>query len=133
MTLRFDPHQPIGLLVCIPVALPSPSLSPRGTAETPADAPSLLSIRRALPLRRPPFSHPLLSVLCTEKHEIQVLYHDSGRVAIVACALVAFLALSWGMWLFIIVTPAFYWFGVPAGFLVLYTAFHCENPAQETL
>ncbi|CAN0457872.1 unnamed protein product, partial [Hapterophycus canaliculatus] len=50
----------------------------------------------------------------------QVLYHRTGRTWLVACALVAFVALSWGMWLFTIVTPAFYWFGVPAAFLVFY-------------
>ncbi|CAM9197832.1 unnamed protein product, partial [Scytosiphon promiscuus] len=61
---------------------------------------------------------------CAPSDEEKVLYYDSGRFGLVACALVAFLALSWGMWLFTIVMPAFYWFGVPAAFLVFYTAAH---------
>lgn len=44
-----------------------------------------------------------------------------------SCALVAFLTLSWGLWLFTLVTPAFYWFGAPATFMVFYTAAHCAS------
>lgn len=55
----------------------------------------------------------------------QALYNSTGRAGLVACATVAFAALSAGMWLFTLVTPAFYWFGAPAAFLVFYTAAHC--------
>lgn len=56
----------------------------------------------------------------------QVVYYSTGRFGLVTCALVSFAALSAGMWLFTIVSPAFYWFGVPAFFLMLYLACHCE-------
>jgi len=56
---------------------------------------------------------------------MQILYKTTGRFALVSCALVAFLTLSWGLWLFTLVTPAFYWFGIPATFMVFYTAAHC--------
>lgn len=47
-----------------------------------------------------------------------------------ACAIIAFVALSCGMWLFTLVTPAFYWFGAPATFIVFYTAAHCACRAH---
>lgn len=39
--------------------------------------------------------------------------------------MLSFLTLTWGMWLFTIVTPAFYWFGLPAIFIIFYTGCHC--------
>ncbi|CAN0489164.1 unnamed protein product, partial [Hapterophycus canaliculatus] len=50
----------------------------------------------------------------------QVIYRSTGRFGIVSCALISFVTLTWGMWLFTIVTPAFYWFGAPALFIIFY-------------
>lgn len=55
----------------------------------------------------------------------QVLYDETGRLGLVVCAVIAFLTLTYGMWLFTLVKPAFYWFGAPATFIVFYTAAHC--------
>lgn len=56
----------------------------------------------------------------------QVLYYDSGRFLVIPCALVSFITLSTGTWLFTIVHPAFYWFGLPSAFLMFYLGCHCE-------
>lgn len=56
---------------------------------------------------------------------MQIIYRSTGRFGLVTCALISFVALTWGMWLFTVVTPAFYWFGVPAIFIIFYTACHC--------
>lgn len=58
-------------------------------------------------------------------HHHQVLYEKTGRKGLVVSAVIAFVALSWGLWLFTLITPAFYWFGVPTTFVVFYTASHC--------
>lgn len=71
--------------------------------------------------RRAHIFNPCLLSCCVT----QVIYISTGRVGLVTCALIAFVALSVGMWLFTLVTPAFYWFGVPAAFFIFYTATHC--------
>ncbi|CAM9831612.1 unnamed protein product [Ectocarpus sp. 4 AP-2014] len=63
---------------------------------------------------------------CAPTDEEKVIYRDTGRFGIITCAVISFITLTWGMWLFTIVTPAFYWFGAPAIFLIFYTACHCE-------
>ena len=55
----------------------------------------------------------------------QVIYRNTGRFALVSCAMLSFVTLTWGMWLFTVVTPAFYWFGAPALFIIFYTGCHC--------
>lgn len=55
----------------------------------------------------------------------QIIYRNTGRFGLVTCALLSFVTLTWGMWLFTIVMPAFYWFGGPAIFIIFYTACHC--------
>ena len=57
----------------------------------------------------------------------QVLYYNSGRKLLIPTAVLAFLTLSTGTWLFTIVHPAFYWFGVPSVFLIIYLGCHCEQ------
>eukprot|EP00752_Nemacystus_decipiens_P002163 g2060.t1 len=61
---------------------------------------------------------------CAPSDEEKILYDKTGRLGMVAFATAAFVALSAGMWLFTLVTPAFYWFGGPATFIVFYTAAH---------
>ena len=55
-----------------------------------------------------------------------MLYHETDRVGLVCFALMSFFTMSAGMWLFTLVTPAFYWFGVPAVFVMVYMGCHCE-------
>ncbi|CAN0224130.1 unnamed protein product [Ectocarpus fasciculatus] len=62
---------------------------------------------------------------CAPTDKEKVLYLNTNRFAIVSCAIISFITLTWGMWLFTIVTPAFYWFGAPAIFLIFYTAWAC--------
>ncbi|CAM9271549.1 unnamed protein product, partial [Ectocarpus sp. 4 AP-2014] len=61
---------------------------------------------------------------CPPSDEEKIIYHHSGRLGLIMCAMISFAALTWGMWLFTMVTPAFYWFGAPAIFLIFYTACH---------
>ncbi|CAM9337250.1 unnamed protein product [Ectocarpus fasciculatus] len=61
---------------------------------------------------------------CPPSDEEKVIYHNTGRFGLVTCAMISFVTLTWGMWLFTIVTPAFYWFGAPAIFVIVYTACH---------
>ncbi|CAN0147914.1 unnamed protein product, partial [Ectocarpus fasciculatus] len=61
---------------------------------------------------------------CAPSDEEKVIYHHSGRFGLITCAIISFAALTWGMWLFTMVSPAFYWFGAPAIFLIFYTACH---------
>ncbi|CAM9713813.1 unnamed protein product [Ectocarpus sp. 12 AP-2014] len=61
---------------------------------------------------------------CAPTDEEKMIYRNTGRFGIVTCAVISFITLTWGMWLFTIVTPAFYWFGGPAIFLIFYTACH---------
>ncbi|CAM9791095.1 unnamed protein product, partial [Scytosiphon promiscuus] len=61
---------------------------------------------------------------CAPSDEEKIIYRNTGRAGLVTCALLSFVTLTWGMWLFTIVTPAFYWFGAPAIFIIFYTACH---------
>ncbi|CAM9227257.1 unnamed protein product, partial [Ectocarpus sp. 6 AP-2014] len=61
---------------------------------------------------------------CAPTDEEKVIYRNTNRFGIITCAVISFITLTWGMWLFTIVTPAFYWFGAPAIFLIFYTACH---------
>ncbi|CAM9535794.1 unnamed protein product [Ectocarpus sp. 8 AP-2014] len=63
---------------------------------------------------------------CAPTDEEKVIYRNTNRFGIITCAVISFITLTWGMWLFTIVTPAFYWFGAPAIFLIFYTACHCK-------
>lgn len=57
----------------------------------------------------------------------QISYYTTGRFGLITCALMSFITLTTGMCLFTIVTPAFYWFGGPTVFFIIYLACHCEN------
>eukprot|EP00903_Cladosiphon_okamuranus_P011009 g10398.t1 len=61
---------------------------------------------------------------CAPSDDEKVLYDRTGRLGLVACAIVAVIALSSGMWLFTLVSPAFYWFGAPSAFIVFYLGAH---------
>eukprot|EP00903_Cladosiphon_okamuranus_P011011 g10400.t1 len=67
---------------------------------------------------------------CAPSDDEKIIYRNTGRFGLVTCAMLSFGTLTWGMWLFTIVTPAFYWFGAPAIFIIFYTACHYVGVAM---
>ncbi|CAN0411851.1 unnamed protein product, partial [Ascophyllum nodosum] len=51
-------------------------------------------------------------------------YLNTRRWGFIPLALLSFLTMSVGMWLFTIAHPAFYWFGLPSTFLIVYLGCH---------
>lgn len=55
----------------------------------------------------------------------QITYRNTSRFGLVSSAMLFFVTLIWDVWLFTTVTPAFYWFGLLAGFIIFYMVCHC--------
>ncbi|CAM9907342.1 unnamed protein product [Ascophyllum nodosum] len=52
------------------------------------------------------------------------MYYKSGRLLVILFAIPSFLTMTTGAWLFTIERPAFYWFGLPSVFLIVYLGCH---------
>lgn len=57
---------------------------------------------------------------------IQVLYHSTGRLAMVGFGFIGFCTIFCGMLLFTISSPHFYWYAVPTFFTLVNMCCHCE-------
>ncbi|CAM9907274.1 unnamed protein product, partial [Ascophyllum nodosum] len=90
-------------------------------ATTPARVVSEEAVSRVLAMAA---EEETIVLPCAPTEQEKVLYYNSGRKLLIPTAVLAFLTLSTGTWLFTIVHPAFYWFGVPSVFLIIYLGCH---------
>ncbi|CAM9256681.1 unnamed protein product, partial [Choristocarpus tenellus] len=57
---------------------------------------------------------------CAPSDEEKEAYYATGRIFLVTFGIISLVALSTGMWLFVLSSVYFYWFGVPAAFFMTY-------------